>query len=71
MFWCSIPKNYIEKYTSLKDELNNYYQKGYDYNYEEMFYAHLKETGLLAISNRFQRVEFEVGIHRTNKIERL
>jgi len=69
--WGSIPRIYINTYISIIDKLNNYYEKGYFFNYEELCYAHLKETGLLNICNRFDRTQFEIGIHRRDKIERM
>lgn len=43
-----VPGKFIDTITQLKYKLDEYYDKGYHYNWEEMFYAHLFETGLIS-----------------------
>jgi hypothetical protein len=44
---CVIPSKNIQIYCNLINKLDEYYDKGYHYAWEEMFFAHIKETNLL------------------------
>lgn len=55
-----IPGEYTETYVKLIENLDLYYDKGYHYNYEEMFYAHLFETGLLQHCMHTEEVSFKL-----------
>jgi len=44
---CVLPSHSLKIYIELINSFDSYYDKGYHFNWEEMFYAHLKETNLL------------------------
>jgi hypothetical protein len=60
----TIPTKYISEYCDLINKMDFYYDKGYDYNFDEMFFAHFKETGLLDIMTQKRTNEFYFEIRR-------
>ena len=68
---CIIPNIYIELYCDLYKRIDKYYEKGYSFNYEELFYAHFNENGFFKDSLLLDKKYFEWGYFRNDKIERM
>lgn len=68
---CAVPCEYIDTFTRLVFKLEEYYDKGYYFNYEEMTHAHFQETELYTHTLRLPASEMEWGYHRGNRIERM
>ena len=67
----SIPYKFIDIYLELINNLDNYYEKGYSFNYEEMTHAHFKEQNLYINTLKLNREKFEWGYFRNNKVENI
>lgn len=68
---CTVPSQYIQLFVSLVHKLDEYYDKGYAFNYEEMTHAHFKESNLYSVSNLLNKDQFEWGYFRRTYIERM
>ena len=68
---CIVPKQYMVTFVNIIDKLDDYYDKGYKFNYEEMTYAHLKETHLYDYIELLPTKDFEFGLQRKNIIENI
>jgi hypothetical protein len=57
-----IPAKFVKIYGELINKLDEYYNKGYDYAWEEMFYAHINETNILkdTIQLKIGDIYFEI-----------
>lgn len=60
-----IPREYISIYTEFVNHLDDYYSKGYYFNYEEMMLAHIKESDLLDRLLRLKGDQFCFGVWRS------
>lgn len=65
----TIPYKFMDIYVDFVNKLNDYYNKGYYFNYEEMTHAHFKENNLYEYTQKKDRNEFSWGYFRGNKIE--
>ena len=65
----TIPAKFMNRYTDILDKLDIYYDKGYHMNYEEMTYAHLKESDLYDHVKFLNKNDLQWGIIRKNSIE--
>jgi len=68
---CSIPRIYIKDYCDFYKKVDEYYDKGYKFNYEELTYAHFFENNFFKNCLIFDRNDFEWGYFRNDKIERM
>lgn len=68
---CVVPQEYIDVFTRLIFKLEEYYDKGYDFNYEEMTHAHFQESGFYSYTLRLPTSAMEWGYYRGNRIERM
>lgn len=67
----TVPRDYINTFVSLVNKLDEYYDKGYYFNYEEMTHAHFKETNLYSVTKLLSKHQFEWGYFRKTHIERM
>lgn len=68
---CFIPREYIIKYCDFYKRVDEYYDKGYNFNYEELTYAHFNENDFFKDSLLLDKNDFEWGYFRNNRIERM
>jgi len=66
-----IPNIYIESYCDLHKRIDEYYDKGYSFNYEELTYAHFNENNFLKDSLLLPKEDFNWGYFRNDRIERM
>jgi hypothetical protein len=53
-----IPPKYMDTYVGFLDKMDEYYDKGYHYGWDEMFFAHMKESRLFENTNFLNKNEF-------------
>jgi hypothetical protein len=68
---CLIPNIFIESYCDLYKKIDEYYDKGYSFNYEELTYAHFNENNFFKDSLLLNKEDFEWGYFRNERIERM
>jgi hypothetical protein len=68
---CTVPRKYIKDYCNFYKRVDEYYDKGYKFNYEELTYAHFMENNFYKDSLIFDRNNFEWGYFRNERIERM
>jgi len=67
----TIPCKYIDIYVDLVNKIDIYYDKGYTLNYEEMTHAHFKENNLYDYTIKLDKIYFNWGYFRDNRIENI
>jgi len=68
---CIVPNIYIESYCNLYKRIDEYYDKGYVFNYEELTYTHFKENIFFKDTILLDKKDFEWGYFRNERIERM
>jgi hypothetical protein len=66
---CFVPFSYINDYANFYLRLDEYYNKGYLFNYEQLMYAHFFENNFLKNTIMLDNNKFSWGYFRNNNIE--
>jgi hypothetical protein len=62
-----VPSIYIEKYLNIINKMDEYYDMGYHYCFDHIFYAHLNESKLIQNTLNFSTNEFYFEIKRNEE----